>query len=245
MKDHSNVSSAPSLPVSGDPNADPKAPSRIPQWLRMVPVPRRHWTPRYIVDRLRLAFYQRKHPEHPWLTADIIVFLSGFLNDSQTLVEFGSGRSTVWFAKRVGHIISCEHHGEWHASVMQQLKSEGRGNFTYLHVGGEPDTYIAPATRAIAERAADGKADVILVDGIHRDHCALWALEHIRPGGMILVDNINWFLPHETRSPASVGAHGQPHTELWAKFWSVVRHWEMKWTSNGVTDTAAFFAPRT
>ena len=234
----------PAYPLSGDPKADPKAPSAIPQWLRMIPIPRRHWTPRYVVDRLRLALYQRRHPDLPWLTRDMNEFLTGYLTREHTLVEFGSGRSTIWFARRVGRIISCEHHRDWHTSVTQRMKDAGLDASTYIHAGEVPETYIAPATKALAELTKDGKADVILVDGIHRDHCALWALDHVRPGGVILVDNVNWFLPHETRAPSSVGAGGKPHTQIWQRFWDVVSKWDCKWTSDGVTDTAAFFAPK-
>lgn len=232
------------VPISGDAKADPHAPSKLPQWVRMVPLPRKHWTPRYVVDRIKLALYQRRNPDHPWLTRDMIDFLSGHLSRSHTLVEFGSGRSTIWFAQRVGHILSIEHHREWHASVTGKLNAAGFKNFTYVHAGDAPETYLAPATESLARLDKDGKADLILVDGIHRDHCALWALDHVRPGGIIMVDNVNWFLPHATKSPSSVGAGGKPHTAMWERFWAVVSRWEMKWTSNGITDTAAFFAPK-
>jgi hypothetical protein len=35
----------------------------------------RHLTPRYLIDRVRLIAYERRHPDAPWLTSEAIAFL--------------------------------------------------------------------------------------------------------------------------------------------------------------------------
>ncbi len=202
-----------------------------------------HWTPRYVVNRLLLSRYQRAHPDQPWLTRTMIDFLTGYLRPTDLLVEFGSGRSTMWFAKRVAHVISAEHNEQWHAKVAGDLGSKGFRNVTYLRVDRDPAAYIAPVDAALRNHLASGKADVILVDGINRDHAAMWALEHIKPGGLILVDNVNRHLPHPTHAPASLRADGPPDGPLWQRFSDATAAWRRTWTSDGVTDTAGFFAP--
>ncbi len=202
-----------------------------------------HWTPRYVVNRLMLSRYQRAHPEAPWLTRTMIDFLSGYLRSTDVLVEFGSGRSTMWFARRTEHVISAEHNEQWHAHVTKELAAKGLKNVTYLRVERTPESYIAPVDAALAAHSPDGKADVILVDGINRDHAAMWALAHIRPGGLILVDNVNRHLPHPTHAPASLRADSPPDGPLWQKFSDATASWRRTWTSDGVTDTAGFFAP--
>lgn len=221
--------------------ADPP-PSAWPQWLKIVPVPRRHWTPRYVLDRVQLALYQRRHPQHPWLTRAMIEWLEPRLQPEHTLVEFGSGRSTLWFAKRVGRVASCEHHRAWHAEVSRQLREAGLTNVNYLHVPEDPGGYVASAGLALQE-IGERLADVILVDGIYRDHCAVWALDHIRAGGLIIVDNVNWFLPSRSRAPRSIPEGAPAKTSRWRRFAAVVAGWDCVWTSDGVTDTAAFRAP--
>lgn len=201
-----------------------------------IPLPRRHWSPDYVLSRLKVVAYQRRHPSAPWLTAAMIDFLEGWLKPTDTVVEFGSGRSTLWFAERVKHVLSVEHEPGWHAEVAGRLKDERVGNVTYV-LAQDPDLYARAGDQPVE------RADLILVDGLNRDATALWALAKIRPGGVILVDNANWYLPHATRAPSSLGAHGTPPTPKWQEFWETVRHWRHSWTSNGVWDSATFFAP--
>jgi predicted O-methyltransferase YrrM len=201
-----------------------------------IPLPRRHWSPDYVYSRVKVAAYQRRHPAAPWLTEAMIQFLEGWLKPSDVVVEFGSGRSTLWFAERTARVISVEHEAGWHAEITARLKDQRVGNVTYV-LAQDPDLYARAGDTPV------DAADLILVDGFNRDATALWALQKIKPGGMILVDNASWYLPHATRAPSSVGEHGEPPTERWREFWQVVRHWRHSWTSNGVWDTAAFFAP--
>ncbi len=43
--------------------------------------------------------------------------------------------------------------------------------------------------------------DYALVDGSYRDECVMRALEVLRPGGMLILDNANWYIPHPTVFP--------------------------------------------
>ena len=85
-----------------------------------------HWTPRYIWNRLALMAYERQHPDRPWLTRAMIENLDTWLRPDDVGLEFGSGRSTIWFAQKVGHLTSVEHHPGWYAKVNDRLQ-EVRG----------------------------------------------------------------------------------------------------------------------
>ena len=87
----------------------------------MSPVIRAHWSPRYVVDRSRLAIHQRRHPDDPWLTADAVRFLASWIRTSDRCLEWGSGRSTVWLAARAAAVVSIEHDREWSDRVTSQL----------------------------------------------------------------------------------------------------------------------------
>ncbi len=209
-----------------------------PALLGWLPRPAAHWTPRYLVARARVLLHERFVPDEPWLTADMIHFLSDWIRPTDVVVEFGSGRSTTWFARRAGEVISVEHEADWYAAVRNRIQELRLDNVHYFHSESDPVRY----PRA-GESVLRSKADLILVDGQHRDHCAIWALAHIKPGGLIVVDNVNWFLPHPTRSPSSVGPAGSPKSAEWAAFAEATSAWRRYWTTNDVTDTAAFFAP--
>lgn len=209
-----------------------------------LPRPQRHWTPRYIKDRVQLRLWERRHPDAPWLVAEAVALLERWLRGSDVVVEFGSGRSTIWLAARVGRVVSVEHDATWHARVVTQLSAATVTNVEYHHASIPPAAdadvqeaaYLLPAVQAL-----DGPADMILVDGILRDAATLWALGHVRSGGIVVIDNANRYLPHATESPASLGRNGAPPSERWRMVAETVAGWRKAWFSNGVTDTAVFF----
>ena len=64
----------------------------------------------------------------------------------------------------------------------------------------------------------------------------------IATGGLLVIDNINWFLDHPTHSPASRYKKG-PASPTWARLEEQLAAWRMIWTSSGVTDTAIWIKP--
>jgi predicted O-methyltransferase YrrM len=209
-----------------------------------IPRPHKHWTLGYLKARMRQMRWQKAHPLDPWLTRDAVAFLRNWLRPGDLMVEFGSGRSTIWFAKHVtpkGHIISVEHHAEWFREVTNRLNGAGLGNVSYLISEEKPEPYVGAADIALASRG--GYADCILVDGRMRDHCAVWALDHVKPGGLIVVDNVQRYLPHASLSPTALAPHEDPASELWKEFAQRTRSWRTYWTSDDVEDTAFYFAP--
>ncbi len=60
----------------------------------------------------------------PWLTYSFIDFITERLSKEFSVFEFGSGNSTLFFAKRVKQVSSVEHNNEWY----NKLKSKIPGN---------------------------------------------------------------------------------------------------------------------
>ncbi len=89
-----------------------------------LPRPRCHWTPQYIKDRVQLRRWERRHPEAPWLVGEAVDLLTTWLRPSDVVVEFGSGRSTLWLAERAGSVISVEHDVAWAERVTGWLAGE-------------------------------------------------------------------------------------------------------------------------
>lgn len=86
-----------------------------------IPRPKPWWTPRYVINRVRWMFWQKRHPDKPWLTPAYVRFIEQWLSPRDVLVEFGSGRSTAWFASHVAQVISVEHNPQWHRIVQQRI----------------------------------------------------------------------------------------------------------------------------
>jgi predicted O-methyltransferase YrrM len=200
-----------------------------------------HWTPRYLINRLSLQAYERKHPDSPWLTHSMIETLETWLRPSDIGLEFGSGRSTLWFAKRVGHLISVEHHPQWYAKVKQQLHHTGladRVDYRLLE-DGKTDSETSEYVK-VAREIQPHSLDFCLIDGVARDHCTLASLDKIKPGGILIIDNVNNYWPRESKSfaPGSRNSKDGFASEKWQQCAEIVSDWRCIWTSNGIWDTA-------
>ena len=127
----------------------------------------------------RLLFGWR--PSVPWLGYRAVRHLDTFLQPDWDMIEYGSGMSTVWFAKRVKHVYSIEDNAQWYQKVSAKLDRLDVKNITYKLLEG-PDY-------SSAEFLEDGSMDFVLVDGSVRDACMQTAVRKIKPGGWIYLDN--------------------------------------------------------
>jgi SAM-dependent methyltransferase len=205
---------------------------------------RPHWTPRYILDRAANLLYQALHPDHPWLTPSAIRVFEGSIDFRSRGLEFGSGRSTVWLARRVRRLFSVEHDPAWYEKVRTNLDFYMIGNVDYHLAPREPEG--APGTPAyvrLVDEIADRELDFALVDGIYRDRCVLAAIPKLRPGGLLVIDNVNRYLPSKTRAPHSRTLADGPDGPGWQQVAEQIKGWKVFWTSNGVFDTAIYFKP--
>ena len=208
----------------------------------------RHLTPRYLADRAWLMAYERRHPDAPWLTSQAVAFLERWLRPDLVGFEWGSGRSTVWFATRVRRLVSIEDDPPWYEKVARRLDETGlaaKVSYRRVTVDDVADR-DHPYVSAISEHR-DGTLHFCLIDGVTRLRapCALACLPKLEPGGIAIVDNANWFLPRACRSraPNSRGPGDGYASADWQEFDRRVAGWPCTWTSNGVTDTAIWTKP--
>lgn len=199
---------------------------------------RSYRTVAYLWNRLKDKLYQRLHPREPWLTPAAIKVLKATLTREMRGLEFGSGRSTAWFAGRLGHLTSVEHDRGWYEKVSARLKQNVNQQVTYLL--REKDASVYPAA---AGNFADGSLDFLLVDGVLRGQCALAGLPKLKPGGLLVVDDAHRYLPSESSAPLARKTAQGAADEYWQEFLLRTMDWEYLWTSNGVKDTVIFYKP--
>jgi len=199
-----------------------------------------HWTFRYLIDRINVQWYEYKHPDFPWLTKTSFELLISLMTKEDIGLEWGSGRSTLWFAKNVKGLTSVENNLEWYKKNSHTLNKMNLKNVTYIYESdiqsGENSNYVQ-----ICNNFAPDSLDFILVDGTLRDYCALASLKILKPNGVLIIDNANLYLPSNSRSPNSIGKHEDAVSDIWKKFIHEVESWRCIWTTNGVFDTAIFF----
>lgn len=206
---------------------------------------RSHRTPRYVYNRTRQMLYERAHPDDPWLTPAATRLLASLLRAADRGAEFGSGRSTLWFASRVAALTSVEHDVRWHRAVTARLKDRGLGNVEYI-LAPEDQPMEHGGDSAYARTALafqDASLDFALVDGHYRDYSAKFIMPKLKPGGVLIIDNVNWYLPCRSKAPNSRTAELGPVTDVWAAVWGELTGWRTIWTSSGVWDTAIFIKP--
>lgn len=205
----------------------------------------RHWTIRYISNRIKEIIYRKRYLDYPWLTESANEILERWFKNSDVGLEYGSGRSTLWFAKRVRAFTSVEHNQFWYEKVSHKLKECNISNVTYLlfkNEQGQNNEQESEYVRVV-KRFSKNSLDFVLVDGIYRDFCANAVVEYIRPGGILIIDNANWFLPSDSISPSSRTFKQGPLGSQWENFLNSVKNWRCLWTSSGVTDTAIYIKP--
>jgi predicted O-methyltransferase YrrM len=190
--------------------------------------------------------YRSRNSEKPWLTPEANRILEDLLRPEDVGIEFGSGKSTLWFSRAIAQLTSIEHDASWYGRVSAWLQQEGVANVDYRCVPMEDaDEEDGLQTRYAGQLHgfADESLDFALVDGVYRSACANVVIPKLRPGGVLVVDNVNWFLPSATIAPSSRGLEDGPASALWHAFSSAVQGWRRIWTTSGVTDTAFFLKP--
>jgi len=196
-----------------------------------------HVTPHYIYSRLAIIFYEIRNTEHPWLTADAIRIMSELIRPNDIGVEFGSGRSTIWLAYRLKKLTSIEHNTEWYERISKRLFLLQFKSTVDYRLCKSSDEYIQQV-----KSFDDESLDFCLVDGHNsevRGYCALSILPKIKKGGVIVVDNINRFLPNDsTCSPNSRRSHEGCFNATWTQFAEEVSSFRRIYTTNSVFDTA-------
>jgi precorrin-6B methylase 2 len=120
----------------------------------------------------------------PWFTYPAIEYLSRLDFKNATFFEFGCGYGTIYWAKYCKKIVSVESDLGWFEKLKKRtIKSK---NIELVHAD-DRTTYIN------AIKKTKKKFDVIIVDGVYRDGCTLNALESLKEGGLIILDNSDWY----------------------------------------------------
>ena len=209
----------------------------------------RHWSARYAWDRLNVWRYERLNPDAPWLTQQMIGILESWLKPTDVGVEWGSGRSTIWLARRVAHITTIEDNPEWAGRVADLIRAkslEERVNLNLAPISAadrqDPASSIYIAT---GQKIAPNSLDFALIDGAFRDQCTLAALQRLKPGAILIVDNVERYVPRSNKSsaPSARGSSDGYETAEWEQVFHTIAAWRCVWTTNGVSDTAFWVKP--
>ena len=149
--------------------------------------------PRYVAHNVIV----RKPPvelELPWFSYAAIDFLEKYLRPDARVFEFGSGGSTLFFARRAKSVTSVEDNAHWCELVAEKIAGRGIENVDLRHVPVAFTTEEAFETSEYLQAVRQSRFDVIIVDGAEwtanvRPICFRAAQDQIAPGDIIVVDD--------------------------------------------------------
>jgi len=116
----------------------------------------------------------------PWVTYSFIDFIKTRLNKDLKIFEYGSGSSTLFYAKRVLKVVSVEHDETWYNKIVKSKPANAEMIFSKLERGGEYSKKAA----ALGE-----KFDIVIVDGRDRVNCCINSVKALTPSGVIVLDD--------------------------------------------------------
>ena len=113
----------------------------------------------------------------PLLTYPCFEYINSIDWSGAKVFEYGSGFSTLWWRENGADVYGVEDNDEWHRNI--------RNENTVLEKNLNEYPYVI-------ERFHH-KFDVIVLDGKRRYDCAKLSLSKLNKGGMIILDNSDWY----------------------------------------------------
>lgn len=170
----------------------------------------------------------------PWIAHYAFKRLESLIKPEMSVLEFGSGGSTLYLADKVASIYSIEHDPDWYRVIYSALekfpsvhhvlvpaeKKEGPECYKSVHGLFSEGLNFEKYAHA-ADHLPGLSIDLLIIDGRVRPQCLIQAKSKLKPGGILLFDN-------------SDRASYQPTIS------SELQGWEME-KYNGVTVYDAFF----
>lgn len=194
--------------------------------------------------KLNYKAFKFSNPITPWTTQASIRIFETLLNNSMIGFEYGSGKSSIFIAKKIKHLTSVEHNEKWFTHIKETFKNLGITNVDYHFIPPKPgkssiqysfkqdynlmeDSFEIMTDYhdyfSLIKNYPDEHFDFILIDGRARVECALNGIPKLKQDGMFVLDN-------------SDRARYQPIFE-------VLEKWPRVTTTTGLFDTTIWFKP--
>lgn len=194
--------------------------------------------------KLNYKIFKLRNPGTPWTSQASIEIFKKILNKNMVGLEYGSGKSTLFFAARLKNLVSIEHDKEWYEFVKKLLEAKKISNVEFIfapknlklkdatlqfhdsheikdrhfRIRSDYENYFE-----IVNKYPDNSFDFILIDGRARVECSFNSIAKLKPGGILVLDN-------------SERKRYQPvHKRL--------SDWPKITTTTGLTDTTLWFKP--
>jgi len=109
--------------------------------------------------------------------------------------EYGSGKSTIWFAENCNSIVSVERNIGWYEAVWLKLYQMDLTAYLILRPFVDKERLATPKTIGVAtiiNAFPNEYFDLVFVDGAARPHCNRWARAKVKRGGWMVIDDLQF-----------------------------------------------------
>lgn len=117
----------------------------------------------------------------PWYCYSMVFFLKERLTKNMSVFEYGSGFSTLFYAKKVEFVISSEVNLECKNWLENEAKNQELYNLKIENFEGEE------FVKSIQKH--EKQFDLIVVDSILRNDCIKFCIDFLSNQGVVLLDN--------------------------------------------------------
>jgi hypothetical protein len=118
----------------------------------------------------------------PWYTYPAIEYLKQLDFSDKEIYEYGVGNSSLFWARRAKAVTSIENDKTWYSFI----KNKQGANQELIFINDEED-YVNSILRK------KQKYDLIIIDGLSRQACAQMAIQCLKQGGFIILNNSDWY----------------------------------------------------
>jgi hypothetical protein len=144
-----------------------------------------------------------------WVPFNCQDWIDSHVSRDTVAFEWGSGSSTLYFSKRINHLTSIEHNKEWYSKVSGALsdssikncnyrliepevadeKTKKENNTRYLSLEkGKENLTFKKYCQSIRDYH-DNYFDFISIDGRARTSCFAEAIDKLKHGGIMMLDD--------------------------------------------------------
>jgi len=134
-------------------------------------------------------------PDTPWMHTDEMRAINHYLKADMTMIEYGAGGSTLYFAPKVARYFSVEYQTEWFWRTKSAVENRNLGHVQMALRPPEfpqehPHLPALPGQFASFSNYASKTGEIFdagLIDGRARIECAINVAPQIRPGGYLFI----------------------------------------------------------
>lgn len=120
----------------------------------------------------------------PWYTYPVIDYLNQLDFSRCSVLEFGSGYSTLFWSNNAFKVLSIERDESWFAKISEKIDKDN----AEILLASETNEY-----NDLLETVEHERYDIIIIDGRDRYFTMTKVLGIVKRGGILIFDNSDWY----------------------------------------------------